>query len=77
MVFFSDIRAPAVKISLNANLVRFVLEEHRETTTYTENYIEMVTRTIEYRLANIISAGTPVKLFELIIETEENITDNL
>jgi hypothetical protein len=71
MVFYSDIRAPAVKISLNGCLVRFILEETFEE-EFTEKYIETLTLAIEYRLQAQISSGATIQLHEIISETHSN-----
>ena len=72
MVFYSDIRAPALKISLNGSLVRFILEETFEI-EFTDDYIETLTKTIEYRLATQIASGVTISLSETILETHSNL----
>jgi hypothetical protein len=73
MVFYSDIRAPAVQISLNANLCRFILEELYPDAAYSEKHIETLTMAVEYRLATQLSCGETVSLHETIIETNSNL----
>ena len=50
MVFYRDIRASPVEISVNANFVRQIIEETTDR-EYSEDYIEELSKIVEQRVS--------------------------